>query len=172
MDIRHLSRQRVLQLLYAAEFAPAGAELDRVRRLFMRLDRRHKRGWGPFAAELAECVHGRAAELDEAIAPLLRGWKLDRLPLVERLCLRMALAELRHFPDIPLRVTVDEYVELVREFSNDEAFQYVNAVLDHLARRHPEKDFRIGPDGRHEPRPEPAHEPEPASPNPPEGEAQ
>ena len=56
----------------------------------------------------------------------------------------MALAELRHFPAIPLRVTINEYVELAREFSGEESTQYINAVLDRLARDFPHKDVQHG----------------------------
>jgi len=126
------------------EFAGEGEMIDDVERRFLAADAQHRRGWGPFARELAVAVYTHAAELDEAIGPLLQRWTLDRLPALERLCLRMALCELRHFPEIPLRVTINEYVELARMFSGEEATQYINAVLDRLSRDFPHKDVQTG----------------------------
>lgn len=145
-SIRHMARQRAMQLLYAVEFAQAESEDDylEAERRFLSCDPSHRRGWGPFARDLARKVNDQRAELDKTIAPLLHNWRLERLPILDRVCLRMALCELRDFEDIPLRVTINEYIELVRQFSSDESTQYVNAVLDRLAREFPNKDFKTG----------------------------
>ncbi|MEN6625476.1 MAG: transcription antitermination factor NusB [Candidatus Sumerlaeia bacterium] len=167
-SIRHLARQRAMQLLYALEFAAVASEDDYVatERRFLAADPTHKRGWGPFARELARRSYDGRAGLDDTIGPMLHNWKLERLPILDRVCLRMALCELRDFPDIPLRVTINEYIELVRQFSSDEATQYINAVLDRLAHQFPEKDFKTGKGSEEEkpktprrPKPEPKPEP-------------
>jgi N utilization substance protein B len=151
MGIRHLGRQRALQLLYALEFAAPGAIFLEVERLFLMADVSRRRGWGPFARRLAETAYTRREDLDEAILPLLRKWTLDRLPWIDRLCLRMALCELRYFPDIPLRVTLNEYIDLARLYSTDESPQYVNAMLDQLSRDFQHKDFQANePDSESE----------------------
>ena len=142
MGIRHLGRQRALQLLYALEFAAPGEPFLDVERLYLMADTSRRRGWGPFARRLAETAYTQREELDEAILPLLRKWTLDRLPWIDRLCLRMALCELRNFPDIPLRVTINEYIDLARLYSTDESPQYVNAMLDQLSRDFQHKDFQ------------------------------
>ncbi len=145
-SIRHMARQRAMQLLYAVEFAQPTCEEEylETERRFLGVDPSHRRGWGPFARELARKVFDCRDELDKSIAPLLHNWRLERLPILDRVCLRMALCELRDFGDIPLRVTINEYIELVRQFSSDESTQYVNAVLDRLARQFPDKDFKTG----------------------------
>jgi N utilization substance protein B len=143
MGIRHLARQRAIQLLYAMEFAEPEATLGDAERQFLNADKLHRRGWGPFARTLATQSYERRAELDEAIRPTLKKWTLERLPIVDRLCLRMALCELAYFPDIPLRVTINEYIELARMFGNDESPTYINAVLDTLAKAFPRKDFQV-----------------------------
>lgn len=142
MGIRHLSRQRALQLLYALEFNPPEDSFAEAEHRFLNLHVSYRRGWGPFARALSQSVWEHRRDLDDAIAPLLRGWSLDRLPRIDLLCLRMALAELRFFADIPLRVTLNEYIDLVRMFSQDESASYVNAVLDRLSRDFPHKDFQ------------------------------
>lgn len=144
MGVRNLARQRALQLLYALDYAAAESTFEDVERLFLMADASRRRGWGPFPHKLAEIAFRERTELDQAIHPYLRNWTLDRLPRVDRLCLRMALCELRHFSDIPLRVTINEYIELTRLFSTDESPQYINAVLDRLAKEFPHKDFQAG----------------------------
>lgn len=158
MGIRHLARQRVMQLLYALEFAPPSEDFPAVERLFLRGDIRRRKGWGPFASELAAKVYAQREALDEDVRPLLHHWTMDRLPLVDRICLRMAVCELKDYPDIPMRVTLNEYIEIVRLFSTDESPQYINAVLDRLAQKFPKKDFQIR-DGEKSPAESPAQGP-------------
>ncbi len=141
-NVRHLARQRALQLLYALEYAAEGENPLDVMHKFLAADPLHRRGWGPFARSLVEKVWAERAELDEQIRPMLRRWTLERLPMLDRICLRLALCELRDFPDIPMRVTINEYIDISRQFGTDESPQYINAVLDKLARDFPQKDFQ------------------------------
>ncbi|OPZ07916.1 MAG: hypothetical protein BWZ08_01530 [candidate division BRC1 bacterium ADurb.BinA292] len=144
MKIRRLARQRALQLLFALEFADSAEDPEEVERRVLAYDPRQRRGWGPFARQLARLAWRDRHELDRLIRPVLQHWSLERMPVVDRLCLRMALCEFRSFEDIPSRVTINEYIELARLFSTDESPQYVNAVLDRLARDYPHKDFQVG----------------------------
>lgn len=146
MRIRHLARQRAVQLLYAWEFSGEEANFAEVERLFLAADKLHRRGWGPFARTLAHQAHERRAELDMTIRPTLKNWTLERLPAVDLICLRLALCELAYFPDIPMRVTINEYIEMARIFGNDESPVYINAVLDTLSKAFPQKDFQVGED--------------------------
>lgn len=155
MGVRHLARQRAVQLLYALEFAQESDEPADIERAFLSADREHRRGWGPFARSLARQTWEHRDELDAAIRPTLKNWTLERLPIVDRLCLRLALCELAYFPDIPLRVTINEYIEMARLFGNDESPVYINAVLDTLARAFPHKDFNVHEDPSEEPTADP-----------------
>lgn len=141
IGIRSLARQRALQLLYALQYAGPGETFELVERRFLRSDPANRRGWGPFGRKLVQAVRAQSNELDRGIAPFLHKWTLDRLPLVDLFCLRMALSELRYFDDVPLRVTINEYIELSRMFGTDESPVYINAILDKLARDFPHKDF-------------------------------
>lgn len=152
MGIRHLARQRALQFLYALEFSSPEQGFLEVQRLFLGADAGRRKGWDEFAEALAEKAYSERRELDQEIKPFLRNWTLERLPKIDLLCLRMALCELRYFPDIPLRVTINEYIDLSRVFSTDESPQYINAMLDQLAKKFPQKDFQASEEGEARPK--------------------
>lgn len=69
-------------------------------------------------------------EIDEAIRRHLTGWTFERLQLVDRAILRVATYELLHQKDIPASVAINEAVEIAKEYSSDDAFRFVNGVLD------------------------------------------
>ena len=129
---RHLSRRMALQVLYAHRFAPdapgeiAGriAETGQVSR----------KNWTVFCRELVTACVERAEEYDAAIGKALENWRLERLSAVDHLLLRLALCEMRSFPDIPPRVTLNEYIELAKEFCAEDSASFVNGVLDRLAK--------------------------------------
>lgn len=90
------------------------------------------------AREMAErLARGAAAErdrLDEAIAPALHHWRLERVGVVERNILRLGVYELLREPETPASVVIDEAVELAKRFGEAEAAGFVNGVLDAIAR--------------------------------------
>lgn len=70
----------------------------------------------------------------QLIAKNTRNWEVDRLPLTDRIILEMALAEMINFPNIPVKVTINEYIELTKEYSTPKSRQFVNGILDVLAK--------------------------------------
>jgi transcription antitermination protein NusB len=88
----------------------------------------------PFTRELAEGAEAHAAELDEEIARLSRGWTLDRIAPLELSIMRVALFEMRHRDDIPAEVAIDEAVNLAQEFCGADAPDFVNGILGAAAR--------------------------------------
>ncbi len=89
----------------------------------------------PFARDLVCGVEATAEEADELIARFARGWALDRMPLLDRTILRMAVFELAHLPDVPTATVLDEAVELAKRFSTEESGRFVNGVLASVARQ-------------------------------------
>lgn len=73
-------------------------------------------------------------ESDAAFSPLLEGWTLERLPTIDRLLLRMGTFELRHRPETPTPVVINEAVELAKRFSTEESGRFVNGVLSALTK--------------------------------------
>jgi len=82
--------------------------------------------------------HGEQS--DQEVIPLLQGWTIERLPTIDRLLLRMALYEIRHRPETPKPVVINEAVELAKKFSTEDSGRFVNGVLssatNHTAKSH------------------------------------
>jgi transcription antitermination protein NusB len=83
-------------------------------------------------AFMEELVHGTSAmapDIDHRISEKSAHWKLERMPVVDRNILRLAIYEMsRH--DTPAAVVIDEALELARQFSGDESVAFINGVLD------------------------------------------
>lgn len=86
------------------------------------------------ALRLTHGVLEHRAELDEAISAVADRWTIDRMPVVDRAVLRLALYELRHCPDVPTAVVLNEAVRIVKAFSTEHSGRFVNGVLASLAR--------------------------------------
>ncbi len=83
-----------------------------------------------FAFELVDLVLEHRPELDSIIEQYAERWALDRMPIIDRNVLRIGLAEMLYRRDIPPSVTINESVELAKEFSNpDESGKFVNGIL-------------------------------------------
>ncbi len=87
----------------------------------------------PWARELAEETVAQAAELDERISAASVGWSADRLGVVERSALRLAIRELDR-GDVPFEVAIDEAVGFVKRYASDEGARLVNGILGRIQR--------------------------------------
>jgi len=111
------ARQQALEALYAAETR--------------RLEAPDVVGLSARAARLVEGVWNQRRELDISIGQAARGWRVDRMPVVDVSLLRLGLYELRH-TDMPIGVVVSELVELAKEYSTENSSRFVNGVLAKL----------------------------------------
>ena len=68
------------------------------------------------------------------IAKNTKNWEVDRLALTDRLIIEMAIAEMIHFPNIPVKVTINEYIELTKEYSTPKSKQFINGILDVISK--------------------------------------
>jgi transcription antitermination protein NusB len=91
-------------------------------------------GAKPFTQELARGAEEHAAELDEEIGRLARGWSLERIAPLELSIMRVALYEMRHRDDVPAEVAIDEAVGLAQRFCGADAPDFVNGILAAAAR--------------------------------------
>ena len=69
-------------------------------------------------------------EYEQIIAQCIRNWELDRIANMDLILLKMALCELMHMPSIPIRVTMNEYIELAKYYSTPKSRLFINGVLD------------------------------------------
>lgn len=68
-------------------------------------------------------------EIDKKIEPLLTGWTLDRLPVMDLTVMRTAIAEMLAFDDIYVGVTINEYIEIAKAYCGDNSIDYISAVI-------------------------------------------
>jgi N utilization substance protein B len=87
-----------------------------------------------FMEQLARGTAADAAEIDKKIVAKSEHWRLDRMAVVDRNILRLAIYELG-LAELPAPVVIDEALELARQFSSDESLAFINGVLDAVHRQ-------------------------------------
>jgi len=129
---RRKSRELALQMLFQLDMGQQTP--DHVRQTFWneRKDLDNKiRG---FADELFTIACEREKEIDEMIERNAEHWRMERMAVVDRNVLRVGVAEFLGFPDTPRPVIINEALEIGRRFSTPESVQFLNGVLDSVAR--------------------------------------
>ena len=74
-------------------------------------------------------------ELLNLIEPTLKNWDADRVAILDMILIKMALSEMLHFPTIPTKVTLNEFVELAKQYSTDKSKDFINGILDRLLKQ-------------------------------------
>lgn len=87
-----------------------------------------------FAENLVRGVIEFRAVLDETIAGVAHNWSLERMSAVDLTILRMAAYELLYQPEIPVRVTINEAIEIAKRYGTEESPPFINGLLDKIAR--------------------------------------
>ena len=130
-DNRHGARQVALQALYSEQSAAGDARvaLDELCQRFGLSDEVRT-----FAIALLSHASEHASELDELAATMAKNWSWERIARIDRLILRLALAEMLFNDAIPVRVSIDEAVELAKSYSTDKSYAFVNGILDGVVR--------------------------------------
>ncbi len=88
-----------------------------------------------FAETLAAGVANTVSNLDPVIVDAAENWRIERMNVVDRLILRLAVYEFLHQPSTPSRVIINEALELARTFSDDDSVRFVNGILDAVRRQ-------------------------------------
>ncbi|MBU6146710.1 MAG: transcription antitermination factor NusB [Actinomycetales bacterium] len=129
MPARSRARRRALEVLYAAEVT--GRPLLEVWQDEEAIDPRARAN--EYTGRLIGLVVADQARIDALIAAHALGWSVDRMPVVDRSILRLAVAELLDEPGVPVGVAIDEAVELASSLSTDDSPRFVNGVLAAIA---------------------------------------
>ncbi len=85
-----------------------------------------------FGQILFRKVVNNNAEYEKLIGERTKNWEADRIAIIDNLLMKMALAELTEFEEIPIKVTLNEYIELSKQYSTPKSANFVNGVLDKL----------------------------------------
>ena len=126
---RSRARRRALQALYAWQLS--NTAITKVIEQF-RNEQDMEVADLEYFEDLVRGVEKNLGALDEALAGFLdRG--IDQVDPIERAVLRIAAYELRHRPDVPYRVVINEAIETTKRFGSEHGHTYVNGVLDHAA---------------------------------------
>lgn len=134
MKQRRLARAVALQALF--EIDSVNHPVDRV--LADRIDEEKVTDDGAaFARELVQGVIGDKVELDALITQFAPEWPVDQLAIIDRNVLRLAFYELRNLGEVPVKVAINEAVELAKTYGSDSAPRFVNGVLGAFLAGHP-----------------------------------
>ena len=131
MGKRREARELVLKSLYCWEISESKPEevfsdlasqieLDNSSKLFSR--------------ELFKKVIEHQKEIDELIKKNVQHWDFSRIAVVDKNILRIGICELLYLDDIPIKVSLDEAIELAKKYSSEDSGSFVNGVLDAVAK--------------------------------------
>ncbi len=140
---RRIIREKVLQVLFANEMNKGSLEFltdDILKSISNHPDRE-------FANELIKKILLHADELDDKIKERVKNWEMNRIALIDRILLRMGVCEMLYFPDIPPKVSINESIEIAKEYSTAGSSKFINGILDAILSNE-KKSGRIHKQGR------------------------
>lgn len=123
---RRLIREKVLQVLYAYEVNKDGHKATLDSMLSDIKDETDRE----FALNLIARVIRYTKELDDKIEERVANWEMNRIALVDKILLRIGICELIYFPDIPPKVSINESIEIAKEYSTARSGKFINGILD------------------------------------------
>ena len=85
-----------------------------------------------FAKSLLQTVQEKAEYLENFVIPKLKNWDPERIALLDMILMKMGVAEFLYFETIPPKVTINEYIDLAKEYSTSQSGQFVNGILDNI----------------------------------------
>ena len=119
-------REKVLQVLYAYEFNGEGlTSLTEgiLTDVTLEVDRN-------FAKQLINHVVANQKMLNEIIRERLANWEMDRVALIDRILLKIGIAEIFFFQEIPPKVSINEVIEIAKDYSTSNSGKFINGILD------------------------------------------
>jgi transcription antitermination protein NusB len=123
---RRVVREKVLQILYAYEMN--NESLQQLSRDILSdiTDTTDK----SFAEELIRQVITNVEDLDNRIIHRVTNWEMNRIALIDKILLRIGICELLYFPDIPPKVSINESIEIAKDYSTSGSAKFINGILD------------------------------------------
>jgi N utilization substance protein B len=133
MGRRRRARELVLQGLYALEISGNSLEMIIEDSLFRGYEDEDMMN---FVSNLMQKSMKQKNILDKNIATTVKNWNYERIALIDRLILRLALCELIYFEEIPPKVTINEAIDLAKKYSTAESGRFVNGILDAIYQKY------------------------------------
>ena len=137
-DSRHRARETALQMLYQWEVGRTS--VSEILSTFWLHEQEAEDGGlsedlRRFAVRLLTGVTDAVGGIDPVIVESAEHWRIERMNVLDRLILRLAIYEFLHEVDTPARVIINEALELARTFSGDDSVRFINGILDAIRRR-------------------------------------
>ena len=127
MGVRRRGREYALQMLYAMDMN--GYLPDQVFAGFSAIQDLNRDAFY-YARRLVDGVHGQLDEIDVVLQKYAEHWKIHRMAVVDRNLLRLSLYELMYLKEVPFPIVINEALEIIKEFSDQEGTQFLNGILD------------------------------------------
>jgi len=140
---RRIVREKVLQILYAYEMNKESLQplsLEILKDVTDETDRN-------FAQELIQKVLSNIEDLNERIIQRVTNWEMNRIALIDKILLRIGICELLHFPDIPPKVSINESIEIAKDYSTAGSAKFINGILDAILAEE-KKEGKLNKTGR------------------------
>ncbi|MGP8270660.1 MAG: transcription antitermination factor NusB [Terracidiphilus sp.] len=129
---RRKSRELAMQMLYQADIGKQSA--GQVRATFWKAGDEVGPEVRGFAEELFQAATDQQEKIDELIVANSKHWRLERMPAVDRNLLRMAVGEMLGFKGTPFPIVINEALEIGRRYCAPESINFLNGMLDTIAR--------------------------------------
>ncbi|MDX1765044.1 MAG: transcription antitermination factor NusB [bacterium] len=131
MGKRRKSRMFTLQMLYQYEMRRDGS--DEIARDFWADHPKVHKDIRDYANRIFSGTVAYLSNIDGIIGELSLNWKITRLSLVDKCILRFAIYEICFSDDVPVKVAIDEAIEVAKRFSSEESSAFINGILDAVA---------------------------------------
>lgn len=135
MRKRRRSREFALQVLFQLNIT----KQDPIEAFAQSQENFLKKESDEFAEQIVLGVQEHLQEIDRLIEKYSENWRLDRISLIDRNILRMAIFELLYCEEIPSKVTLNEAIELGKRFGTDDSGSFINGILDRIQKEFVQK---------------------------------
>jgi N utilization substance protein B len=130
MGARRKARETAMKVLYSLEFNAQEAETTAE---LVAQDAELPDEVRGYAATIVAGVQQHAEAINETVARTSKRWRIERMSAIDRNILRLATWEILHREDVPVKVAINEAIEIAKKFGTQESASFVNGILDRIA---------------------------------------